>query len=753
MKSTNDSLNVLPIILCGGAGSRLWPLSRTNKPKQFHNIVGEETMFVSTLTRVKQGIGFNYLPARIIGGANLESVLVEQVKQSDVAVEQIILEPLMRDTCAAIAAAISDLADEAPDRIVLVLPSDHHISDVKGFNRTIKIGTDAVNAHGGIMTIGIQPTRPETQYGYIEHSTDKGPVYKVERFREKPNLKSAEAYLALGNYFWNSGIFMFRAGDMINELKKQQRQIWDCACAAAQQGDKNDICLLLDKSHFERADKISIDYGVMEHADNIQVVQAGFDWSDLGSWTQLHEIAPQNQFGNVEIGNVETVGVNNSYLRSEDRLLSVCGIDDIVVVSQPDALLITHRDRSYLVKDICNKLAQTNWPQILLPTSGKQIPDSSVIKSWVFDVAMPYWAKNGIDYQQGGVFEALNYHGEPAELDSKRLRVLARQIYSFAQAKHYGWTGDADKILKHCFDTLIKTGWQDEGGWIHRFNNDGSVQDDQRDTYDQAFVLLACASLYRTMGWEDAKHWADKTQTYMDTHLADTKNGGYFEGSKPVEYRRANPHMHYMEAMLEWFEVTQDQSYLDRAAEIIDLFKTKFFDHENWRLHEFFTLDWTPLPNDQNRVEPGHHYEWAWLLLKYCKLSGDTSVKDYARKLYATALSFGHIKHTDAAADSMDFDGSNLSDSARLWPQTEALKAAIALREHGMPGDENLINRMLDQIYNRYLSTPQAGAWFDKTNSIGAVTSQDVQASILYHILVAFIEYLNAESELDQKRI
>jgi mannose-1-phosphate guanylyltransferase/mannose-6-phosphate isomerase len=746
MNTELEELNVLPVILCGGAGSRLWPLSRKSAPKQFHELASSKTMFCDTLDRVSSKASDIYAPARIIGAAEFEGVIVEQSKASTIKVEKYIYEPCMRDTCAAIAAAISDIALSNPEQIVLVLPSDHHVADLDGFSLTIKRAGEAVKLDGGIMTIGIKPNHPETQFGYIERAQGSGPIYDVERFREKPDLAAAKAYLDLGTFFWNAGIFMFKAGDMASEFERQQPEIFKFASLAMSNGQQTDNHHYLDKEHFTSCEKVSIDYGIMEHAANIRTIQAAFDWSDLGSWSQLHEASPQDVKGNAIIGDVVTTGVRNSYIRAEDRPVAIAGLDDIVVVSQSDALMVVARDKSYMVKDLHNMISQTPWPPKVLNTSGIQIPYKDKVKDWIFNLALPYWAKNSIDYEFGGVHEALDYAGKPVDLGKKRLRVLARQIYCYAEAQMLGWDGNYEEVLDHCVKTLIETGWHKDGGFIHLYNLDGTVQDDTRDAYDQCFVLLGFAALWKAQKNPLAKEWGEKTLQFMDRQFADEQNGGYFETPGGSDIRRANPHMHFFEAMLAWYEATGEEQYLDRAKKIIDLFKTKFFDHENWRLHEMFDANWVPLDNDINKVEPGHHYEWVWLLLKYVTLSGDNSVKDYARKLYATALAFGHYTNTDSVALTMHFDGSELSPTGRMWCQTEGLKAALALKEHGMTVDGNLASRMLDQIYNRYLDTPQPGGWYDATDSEGRIVSTDMPTSTFYHVLCAFSEYLRVEN-------
>lgn len=739
-------MSILPIILCGGSGSRLWPLSRSTAPKQFHKLAGDKTMLCETLDRVSTRLPENlYQPARVIGAAQFEALITEQSQASTTDIDRIILEPCMRDTCAAVAASISDIANSNPDQIILVLPSDHHVADVTGFSSVVKRAAQSVAQDGGIMTIGITPNRPETQFGYIERASGDGPIYDVERFREKPDIAAAKAYLALGTFFWNAGIFMFRAKDMAQEFERQQPAIWKQATLAATSGKIEQKCLFLDSASFEACEKISIDYGIMENAKLIRTVQAAFDWSDLGSWNQLHETAQKDNKGNVIIGDVVSTGVYNSYIRIEDRPAAIAGIDDIVVVSQPDALMIVHREKSYLVKDLHGMISKTAWPPKIMNMSGKQIPYLNQIHDWVFNHALPYWALKGIDYEYGGVHEALDYAGQPVDLGHKRLRVLARQIYSYAQAHMLGWDGNCEKILDHLVDSLINTGWHQDGGFIHLFNLDGSVQDDTRDTYDHCFVLLAFANLWSATKSPLAMKWGQKTLQFMDDHLADQESGGFFETTERKGQRRANPHMHFFEAMIAWYEATGEKAYLDRASDIITLFKTKFFDHENWRLHEFFDENWNPLDNEINMVEPGHHYEWVWLLLKYAKLTGDSSLKEYARKLYATALSFGHYPATDAVALRMQFDGSELSDSSRMWCQTEGLKAALAMKEHGMNVDGNLATRMLDQIFNRYLNTPQYGGWYDAADKDGRIVSTNMPTSTFYHVLCAFAEYLRIE--------
>lgn len=744
-----NELALTPIILCGGAGSRLWPMSRDAKPKQFHSLVNDKTLLVNTLERVAfKGKGLTYLPARIVGGRRFEELLVEQGETGSTEVERYVLEPAIRDTAPAIAAAIADLASSDPERIVLVLPSDHEISDFEAFHRVIRTGAEALSVRGGIMTIGIAPSRPETQYGYIERGEGDGPVYDVLRFREKPDMGTAKGFIKSGRYFWNGGIFMFRAGEMAAEIERQQPEVWKQAGLAVKNADVKGKCIRLDAKAFSACPKISIDYAVMENAATIGVVEAGFGWSDIGSWSQLHEVSNHDEHGNARFGDVLTIDVKNSYLRSEDRLLTVAGLDDLIVVSQPDALLITHRDRSYMVKNLVELVKKTHWPPLAVARSGRPVPSVEKIRNWLFESALPLWSETGLDLKNGGVYEALNHDGTPADLGYKRLRVLARQIYCFSHASMIGWTSNTDSVIHHCFNTLTGTGWHPDGGWIHKFNTDGSVQDDMRDAYDQFFVLFSLAWLWRAKKLPEAREWADRTIAFVDAELADPVNGGYFESTLKPDFRRTNPHMHALEAMLAWYDATGEQQFLDRAEKLVNLFRDRFFDAENWSVTEYFAVDWTPCTDRDPQIEPGHHYEWIWLLLRYSELSGDTSVRDYCRKLYATSHAFGHARGTDAVCDTMAPDGSAMSGTSRLWPQTEALKAGLRARAIGLPGDETLFIRMLDVIFNRYLTTRVEGGWYDQLDARGRIISTDMPTSTFYHVFCAFVEYLDSENAL-----
>ncbi len=728
-----SDVTVTPVILCGGAGSRLWPMSREDKPKQFHALVNDRSLLVNTIERMVPAVPeVSFRPVHVIGSAALGEALEKEVARAPVQPEILVLEPCIRDTAAAIAAAITTIADADPEELVIVLPSDARIDDVAGFQRTVAAAARIARDTDAIMTIGITPSRAETQYGYIEKGEPLGEGFRVTRFREKPDHETAEHYLKSGSFLWNAGIFLFRAGRLADDYARLQPEIWACARRAAGEGVRDGRKLILDPDAFSASPKLSIDYAIMESAGNIGVVPAQFDWDDLGSWAQLYEGASKDDHGNALSGDVITIDADKNLVRARGATVAIAGVEDLVVVAEDNKILVTRRDRTHLVKNVTQAFKERG-------------DDShpSTVRSWLFETALPFWAEHGIDRVHGGVHEALKFDGTPAAHPFKRLRVLARQIYCFSHARLMGWQGDADGILRHCLDTLTTTGWHPDGGWIHLFNPDGSVRNETRDTYDHCFVMFGLAWLHRATGWPEAREWADRTLDYMDRHLADHAHGGYYETDGRNLPRRANPHMHFLEAMMAWYEATGEEKYLDRAQAMVMLFDRHFFDTSTGTLSEFFNADWSPSRRtpEETRIEPGHHYEWAWLITRYLDYRATPRVGAKARQLFATAATFGHHPATGAAADGLQPDGSSVEPHARLWPQTEALKAALAFEKRGLGTAAALRRRTFDVLFGYYLNGPLPGGWYDAIDDEGHVTAPDMPSSSFYHVYCALAEY------------
>jgi mannose-1-phosphate guanylyltransferase/mannose-6-phosphate isomerase len=346
---------ILPVILSGGTGSRLWPLSRELYPKQFLPLVDANTLLQNTILRVREIAGIT--APLIICNEEHRFMVAEQLRILGIAPMATILEPGGRNTAPAVAVAALQAMAEGADPVLLVLPADHLIADMEKFQRTVEQAVMHAEA-GKLITFGIVPTLPATGYGYIKAGkpwTDDG-VYSVERFVEKPDAATAQAYLDSGVYYWNSGMFMFRASAVVEELEHLAPEILD-ACRKAHQVGRADLDFLrLDKAAFETCPSDSIDYAVMEKTANALVVPLDVGWSDIGDWSALWTVEQRDSDGNVVAGDVLAVATRNSYIRSENRLVATVGVDDLVIVETADALLVARKERVQEVKDIVARL-------------------------------------------------------------------------------------------------------------------------------------------------------------------------------------------------------------------------------------------------------------------------------------------------------------------------------------------------------------------------------------------------------------
>ena len=347
-------LNLIPVILSGGSGTRLWPLSREGHPKQFLALAGEHSMLQATWMRVAEVAGVR-APLVVTNEAH-RFMVAEQLRQIDCAPTTILLEPVGRNTAPAIAAAALAATADGDDPLLLVLPSDHVVTKTGAFHAAVREAAAAA-ADGSLVTFGIVPTGPETGYGYIKAAAGEG-VRKVEGFVEKPDAATAQKYIEHGGYFWNSGMFVFRASRYLEELSRHRPDIL-AACRQAFAEAKRDADFLrLDRAAFEACPSDSIDYAVMEKTDAARVLPVDIGWSDVGSWAALWEVTQQDGDGNARRGDVMTLDCRNSFAWSERRLVVLIGLDDAVVVDTDDAVLVARKDRVQRVKDIVARLKE-----------------------------------------------------------------------------------------------------------------------------------------------------------------------------------------------------------------------------------------------------------------------------------------------------------------------------------------------------------------------------------------------------------
>jgi mannose-1-phosphate guanylyltransferase/mannose-6-phosphate isomerase len=347
-------MKIYPVILSGGAGTRLWPLSRAALPKQLLPLVSDQTMLQETALRLAGRPGM--MAPLIVCGNEHRFLVAEQMREIKTNPLGILLEPVGRNTAPAVAAAAHYLMGIDPEAMMLVLPADHVIENVDAFHAAIEQAV-ALAKDGALATFGIVPTGPETGYGYIQSGKAAGAGgFAVDRFVEKPDQETAKGFVAAGNFFWNSGMFLFRADRYLGELKEFQPAM-AAACQAAVQGDYRDLDFCrLDEAAFTSSPSDSIDYAVMEHTRHAVVVPADIGWSDVGSWSALHEVQAADAQGNVQRGDVYLDDVSGSLVRAESRIVAVVGVKDLVVVETADAVLVAHKDQVQRVKQIVEHL-------------------------------------------------------------------------------------------------------------------------------------------------------------------------------------------------------------------------------------------------------------------------------------------------------------------------------------------------------------------------------------------------------------
>ena len=351
---------MIPVILCGGSGTRLWPLSRKMYPKQFLSLLHDQTMLQKTLGRLS-GLDIDQTPI-IICNEEHRFIVAEQVRQSGIENVDILLEPFGKNTAPAIACAAILATLKFDDPTLLVLSADHEIKHEDAFVDSVKIASKLALA-GKLITFGIVPTSAETGYGYIKRGNTTGAGYDVDEFVEKPEKTAAEKFVKSGEYYWNSGMFMFKADSFLKELSQFKPEILRC-CQQATEDMKSDFGFQrLNAEAFGRCESVSVDYAVMEKTAHCAVVPMSAGWSDIGSWESLWQQAEKDESGNSIRGDVVVSDTKDCYLHSENRLIATVGIQNTIVVETSDAILIADKNSTQNVKRVIEKLSAESRPE------------------------------------------------------------------------------------------------------------------------------------------------------------------------------------------------------------------------------------------------------------------------------------------------------------------------------------------------------------------------------------------------------
>lgn len=714
-----------PVIMCGGAGTRLWPASRPSRPKQFIPLAGNRSLFQETVLRVAPLAGSDGRLV-IVGGERHRDAIVEQLIEIDVEA-QVLLEPEARDSAPAMAAAAVWAAGRDPQAVVAFVASDHHIPDHDAFRDAVRTAAGEA-ASGRVVTLGVRPTEPSCAYGYIK-AAGSG-LSAVDAFVEKPDRAQATSYIEAG-YLWNSGNFIVSAAVLLDELKAHAPGVHS-AVGQAVDADAASAVQVLGES-FASAPRISIDYAVMEKTRRASVLEVGFAWSDLGAWDAIAAS------GEGDVGQHIFEDADGCLVRAPDGVMvAALGVKNLAIVVEADAVLVSDLGRSQDVKRVVERI-KVSSPQHLdfpvrapeaLAAGGRRFAD------WLRLRALPTWATLGQD-AEGGFLEALTLDGRPV-ITSRRARVQARQIQVYLQAGRLGWDGPWRRAAQAGLTRLRSHYLREDGLCRTLLAADGTPLDETATLYDQAFVLFALAAAADAgVDADDAKALAVRIR---DRLLADAPaRGGLIEaGDHPYQ---ANAHMHLLEACLAWEEAGGDAGWTALADRIVALAHSAFIDPDLGVLREFFDAEWRPAQGPDGRlVEPGHQFEWAWLLTRYGRARANAQALVAAQRLYAAGRR-GVADRPHVAVDALDDDGAWRSRRARLWPQTEWLKAALILAETAR--DEERAVLLADAaaaMRALWLYLTPDGLWRDKLLPQGKFIDEPAPASSFYHIMAAFMQ-------------
>ncbi|BBB24428.1 mannose-1-phosphate guanylyltransferase [Isorropodon fossajaponicum endosymbiont JTNG4] len=351
-------MNIVPVILSGGSGTRLWPLSRKQHPKQYLPLVSDKSMLQETILRLN-GLD-NFIDPMIVCNFAHRFLVAQQCREIGIKSPTILLEPVGRNTAPAIAAAALQSIKQSDDVILLVLSADHIIQDIEAFHKAVYVAIQQAQA-GKLVTFGIVPTQADTNYGYIKSSeTNIDGAYQVEKFVEKPNLKTAQSYLEQDNYFWNSGMFVFQANTLIDELTIYSPDIIKSVNKAVDNAILDFDFIRLDKQAFTDSPSDSIDYVLMEKSNHVVVVPLDARWNDIGSWSALYNVGIKDDNNNVISGDVITKDTINTYINANHHMVATIGVENLIIVDTPDATFVASHDKAQEVKFIIEKLQNSN---------------------------------------------------------------------------------------------------------------------------------------------------------------------------------------------------------------------------------------------------------------------------------------------------------------------------------------------------------------------------------------------------------
>ncbi len=725
--------DVFPVIMCGGSGTRLWPVSRASRPKQFIPLVGPNSLFRQTVERVRKLSNFCELV--VVAGERHADYIASDLADIDV-VATLLLEPEGRDSAPAIAAATAYIERQNADGVMVVVASDHHIADDDVFQSDIEVAVQSAR-EGGIVTLGIAPTEPNTAYGYIRPGFTTGAVGVVEAFVEKPDVETARQYIAEG-YLWNTGNFIAKAVTLTTAFAEQAGDIIEIVRDGLRGGREFPAGVVLGES-FRRARKISFDHAIMESFQDRKVVRSAIKWSDLGAWDAVHAAQPHDDQGNSIVGDALLIDSRECHVRvAPGSAAVVAAVDGLNVAVEDDVVFVSRLDRSQDVKTVVEVLKENGRPELDVPNATfDAVAVAGRWRKWLETSALPLWWCHGFDHEKLLWRESLSpYDGRPTE-QNPRARVQGRQTFVFARAGAMGWFGPGQSAVKAGCEAIQRHYCDDDGLLYTLADSHGKILDRTVTLYDQTFYLLALAAATNIVDQAEEKALRHLTAINMRFGRKDAGQGYCEAGTRPYQ---SNAHMHLFEAALTWTNAGGNESWRALAGDIANLAREKFIDAEGGFLREFFDANWMPAAGrDGQIIEPGHQFEWAWLLAQWAKIEDDYSWLELAKRLFASGIR-GIDASRGVAVDQMDTSLRATTDNARLWPQTEWLKSAALLATLVSEDEAVLYENQATaaaKAVDRYLQTPIAGLWWDKMEADGNFVTEPAPASSLFHIIVA----------------
>ena len=699
-------------------------------PKQFLYLVGSQSIFQDTASRVARIEDFSQL---VVVANQRHADLIEAQLRAIGLTAHLVLEPVARDSGPAIAAAAAWIAKSDPKGVVVVVAADHHLPDAEEFRAAVSVAAGAAR-EGRIVTFGVKPHAASTAYGYIQPAHCEEPVAPVAAFVEKPKAADAMAYVEAG-YLWNSGNFVATAETLLAAFEAHSPEVSRIArasVAGARLGPGRAVL----SDIFCSSPKISFDYAVMEKTAHASVLPVSFTWSDLGAWSAVLAVSPRDEGGNAVVGEAIMVNTRDCLIRTDGPQVATIGVRDLAVVVENGAVLVCDLAHDQHIKAVHSEV-QARHLKKAATRKTKDVPTltatSQRLSTWFFNHALPTWWCFGADHVHGGFHERLDWTQAPPACH-RRIRVQARQVFAYATAGLMGWPGPWRAAVEHGLAWLESRHRSDDGLYRTLVAQDGSALDESAHLYDQAFVLLAMAKSAKAIP-EHRESLSLKARALLDRILAvfSLPQGGFraFESGLSVE---ADPIMHLFEATQGWQDADPSPVWEDLARDIATQFLEKMMDRDRPQIREEFEADWSPKAGPTGRViEPGHQFEWAWLLGQWARRTGDPRAIAAAEGLYKTGLT-GVDPATGVVLDELTDEGCPTGPMARLWPQAERLRAVLLFEKD--PKARQLAVHEGTIALESYLTQDPPGLWRDSRPDLN-LREDAATASTFYHIVGA----------------